>query len=129
MKPPAVRLIAAAAVLEGLTGLGLILLPAAIVHLLIGGSLAGSGVALGRVAGIGLLSLALACWPRAEPTRPALRALFVYNLLVASYLAWLLVRGRASGVLLLPALGLHALLSLLLAWAWFRHRSTQGSKA
>jgi len=103
------------AMLEGATGIGLIANPGFVVNLLVGGSLSMGGVAVGRVGGFGLLSLALACWPNRSPvTAQATVALFTYNLLAASYLGYLGVGGHA-GYLLWPACALHALLMLLLS--------------
>ena len=103
------------AMVEGATGIGLIADPDLVVHLLVGGSLSMGGVAVGRVGGFGLLSLALACWPSRNlvPAQTTL-ALFTYNLLAASYLGYLGVWGHA-GHLLWPACALHALLMLLLS--------------
>ena len=103
------------AMVEGATGIGLIAGPDLVVHLLVGGSLSMGGVAVGRVGGFGLLSLALACWPsRNLVPAQATVALFTYNLLAASYLGYLGVRGHV-GYLLWPAGALHTLLTLLLS--------------
>jgi hypothetical protein len=107
------NLIVAAASVEALTGLALIVQPALVVRLLLGEDLAGIGLAVARVAGLGLLSLGLACWPRAEATTPALRALLVYNALTAAYLAYLWLFREVEGTLLLPAIAIHALFTLL----------------
>jgi hypothetical protein len=116
-------LIALAAMVEAAAGLALIIHPALVVQLLLGGDISGAGLALGRVAGIGLLSLGVACRPSAEATLPALRGLLTYNLLVAAYLAYLWLAGGLVGKLLLPAAALHALFTFLLARAWFKHQS------
>jgi len=50
------------AFIEAATGLGLIAVPAFVVQLLLGDELLGAGVPLGRVAGVALLSLGIACW-------------------------------------------------------------------
>jgi hypothetical protein len=108
-------LVMMSALLEGATGIGLIANPGFVVNLLVGGSLTMGGVAVGRVGGFGLLSLALACWPnRGSVTLQVTVALFTYNLLAASYLGYLGVGGHA-GYLLWPACALHALLTLLLS--------------
>ncbi len=76
-------------------------------------------MALGRVAGFGLFSLGLACWPGANASgSPVRRALFAYNLLVTVYLLYLGIDGEWVGILLWPAVALHGVLTLLLAGAW-----------
>jgi hypothetical protein len=116
------RLLAVAAMIEALTGLALMFQPALLVQLLLGGSIAGAGVALGRVAGFGLLSLGIACWPRFGTSFPALWAMLVYNVLTAAYLAYLWLSGGPVGRLLIPATVLHGVLALALAGAWLKHR-------
>jgi hypothetical protein len=108
-------LVMMSALLEGATGIGLIANPGVVVNLLVGGSLSMGGVAVGRVGGFGLLSLALACWPsRGSVTAQVAVALFTYNLLAASYLGYLGVGGHV-GYLLWTACALHALSTLLLS--------------
>ena len=41
-----------------------------------------------------------------------------YNVLIASYLAWLGAIGHREGLLLWPAVALHAVVALLLVKAW-----------
>jgi hypothetical protein len=115
-------LLAVAAIVEAATGLALILQPALVVRLLLGGDISGAGLALGRVTGISLLSLGLACWLRAESTVPALRAMLTYNLLVTAYLAYLALGGELIAKLLLPVLALHGVFTLLFARALFNHQ-------
>lgn len=108
------------AVLEALTGLVLIIHPPLLTWLLLGEGVTGAAVALGRVAGFALLSLGLGCWPGSEVVSagsPALRALIAYNLLATLYLAYLGIDARMVGSLLWPAVGLHAVMTLLLARA------------
>jgi hypothetical protein len=103
-------------VLEVATGVALIIDPSFVVHVLLGTDLSVGGIAVSRVAGLGLLSLGLACWPsRDNVTAHATWALFNYNLLAALYLGYLRVGGGFVGYLLWPAFALHALLALLLA--------------
>ena len=74
---------------------------------------------LGRCFGIALLALGLACWPgggAAQSGAPAVRAMLVYNALIA-LLPRVPGHGRhIGGVLLWPAVVLHAVVALLLAW-------------
>ena len=114
-------LVRLSAAIEAATGVALIVAPDFVVRLLLGAELSGSGIAVARVAGIGLLSLGLACWPTAGNATPsAVRVLFAYNLLAALYLGYLRVGGGFVGVLLWPACLLHALLALLLGWRILR---------
>jgi len=55
-----------AAAVEVTAGSALIINPTFVVRLLVGASLARGGIAVGRVGGFGLLSLGMACWPRAD---------------------------------------------------------------
>lgn len=103
-------------VAEGATGLAVILVPDLVAQLLFGAGVAGPGVAYGRLLGMTLLMLVIACWPRADTVpRAALHAVLAYNLLAALYLAWLGVVHRPMGILLWPAVAEHALVTLLLA--------------
>jgi hypothetical protein len=56
------KLIGLAALFEAVTGLALID-PAMVARLLLGNGASGAGIALGRVSGLALLCLGLACWP------------------------------------------------------------------
>ncbi len=114
--------LAFAALAEAATGVTLIVVPSLVARLLLGTELSGIGVAVGRVAGISLLSLGFACWPGKVPTHAPLCGMATYGLLVTFYLMYLGLRGEWVGPLLWPAVALHALLTLLLARAWFRFR-------
>lgn len=119
-------LVTVSAVIEVATGLVLIANPGLVARVLLDADLSGSGVAVGRLCGIGLLSLGLAGWPSGE-SLPAqvTRALFAYNLLAAFYLGYLRVGGGFVSYLLWPASVLHAVLALLLARpAWQKVRRT-----
>lgn len=109
-----------AAIFEAVAGFSLILVPVLFVQLLLGGSLSAAGIGAARVGGFGLLSLAVACWPTVESRLVQLRAMLIYNLLAAVYLAYLLWKYGTTGKLLLPAFLLHAFMTLLLLRAWFR---------
>jgi hypothetical protein len=115
------RTLAFAAVVELGTGLVLMIDAARVVTLLLGTEVFGAGMLLARCFGIALLALGLACWPRgqrAESGSPAFRAMLTYNVLIALYLAYLGTVGHLRGVLLWPAVGLHAVVALLLVGTW-----------
>ena len=114
-------LVLACAVLETGTGLALLAFPRFVVRLLLGAELAGAGLAAARLCGVALISFGLACWPEAaaatphRPDRRASRALLVYNASATVYLACLMALGGYRGILLLPAIVLHAILAAVLA--------------
>src|SRR5258708_1390481 len=111
------RILAFAAVAEVGTGLVLMIDPALVVALLLGAEVSGVGTPLGRCFGVALLALGLACWPAREHAasgRPAARGMLAYNLLIAAYLAYLGVVAHSGGVLLWPAVALHAAVASLL---------------
>ena len=63
------RLLAFTALIEAAAGLALMAAPAVAVRLLLGGKISGASIPLGRVAGLSLLSLGIACWPGLRPYR------------------------------------------------------------
>ena len=114
------RVLAAAAVLEIVTGLVLIIDPIVVVRLLLGADVSGQRTPLGRVAGIALLALGLACWPGDQTANgggPAFRAMLTYNVLITLYLAYLGIVGHLAGLLLWPAVAVHAALTVVLICA------------
>jgi hypothetical protein len=115
------KLLAFAAILEAATGLVLIGTPSLLASLLLGAELSAAGQAVGRIAGLALLALGLACWPKREPptrTSRTLWGLLVYNPLVTIYLFYLGVGRELAGPLLWPAVAVHAVLTIGLARAW-----------
>ncbi|MGC2581032.1 MAG: hypothetical protein WA399_02970 [Acidobacteriaceae bacterium] len=119
MKTRTVLLISAA--LELVTGAALVAVPNFVASLLLSAGLTWPGEAVGRLGGLGLFSLAIACWPRGEGDDPQpIRGLLFYNLAAAVYLGYLRFGGGFTSYLLLPACGLHALLGLMLARPAYR---------
>src|SRR5215467_7268402 len=114
------KLLGLAAVLEGATGLVLMIYPALVAQVLFGDGVSGVGKVLSRVAGIALLALGVACWPGREAGSSSARGLLTYSLLVTLYLVYLGVIGHLAGILLWPAVVVHAAWMLLLVKAW-RH--------
>jgi hypothetical protein len=111
--------LAFAALAEAATGAALIVFPSLVARLLLGTELTGVAVAVGRVAGFALLSLAIACWPSNQRSPAPLGAMTTYGLLVTLYLSSLGIHGEWVGPLLWPATVLHAVLTLLLTRSWF----------
>ena len=115
------RILVFAAIVEIGTALVLMIDPAIVVTFLLGTELSGVGTLLGRCFGIALFALGVACWPKgqsAERGSPAFRAMLIYNLLIALYLAYLGLVGHLGGLLLWPGAALHAAVALLLVWTW-----------
>ena len=120
-------LLATASTLEAVTGLALIIAPS-IVRFLLGTDISGATLVIARMAGLGLLALGVACWPRGEATIPRLRAMLIYNLLATAYLGYLRFSSQSVGKLLLLALAVHAVLTILFLGAWLKHQSGGASK-
>jgi hypothetical protein len=102
------------------TGVGLILLmsPPLVAGLLLGVSLdAPAALIVGRIAGAALLSLGGACWLARDdgPSRARrglVAAMLLYNCAAGAVLAHAGVGLRLVGVLMWPAVGLHAVLAV-----------------
>jgi hypothetical protein len=56
-----------------------------------------------------------------------LPAMLTYNLLVTAYLMYLGFGGKLVGILLWPAVGIHAVLTLGFAYAWFNDQRTEAT--
>src|SRR5215469_1621082 len=113
--------LAVAAGVEGLTGLAMLIAPFIVTQLLLGGDPPSAAVGRARLGGAALLSLAIAAWPDAGSTaqsRRSLPGLLTYNLLTVLLLLFLGIRGVWLGILLWPAVVLHAFLTVLLARIW-----------
>jgi len=114
------KLLVFAAVSEGSLGLILLVYPPVVVRLLFGVEIAGPGVWISRFAGIAVIGLVVACWPDNNPVR-ALLGMSTYSTLAMLYLAYVGVNG-GIGILLWPAVAVHAGLSVLLIRAWWNER-------
>jgi hypothetical protein len=127
----AVVLLSFAAVLEVVTGIVLLLAPAWFGQLLLGADLVGPGVAVARLTGIALLALGLGCGlGRLNSDKTAtFAAMLAYNALAAAYFVVLGIGGEFAGILLWPAVAVHAVFAALLGWAWFGHRPAAGAPA
>jgi hypothetical protein len=105
------KVLVIAAVSEVATGAALLIVPSLVGRLLLGDELIGVAISVARVLGIALISLGVACWPG-----PARLGMLIYSAAVTLYLAFLGF-GGLSGILLWPAVVLHAILTALLTRA------------
>ena len=101
------------AILKAATGLALIAAPAIVVRLLLGAEISGASIPLGRVAGAALLALGVACWlarddTQSRATRGLVVAMLMYNLVATAVLAFAGIGLGLHGVVLWPAVVLHA---------------------
>jgi hypothetical protein len=103
------RALVFAAVGEAGTGLALMIFPSLVGQLLLGEELTGIAIPVARVAGIALVALGLACWPGTPRA-----GMLTYSAAVTLYLAYLGFTSSSTGLLLWPAVVLHALLTALL---------------
>jgi hypothetical protein len=107
------RLLTLTALIELLTGLALIVVPTVVVRLLLGGEISGAAIPLGRVAGVALLALGVACWLASYDenscvARGVASAMVIYNLGVVLVLGAAGIQSRPIGIALWPAVILHA---------------------
>ena len=110
------RFLTLIAILEAATGLALIAVPSIVVQLLLGGEISGASIPLGRVAGVALFALGAACWlARADTHSCAARglvaAMLLYNVGVVAVLAFAGLHAGPHGVVLWPAVVIHAALA------------------
>jgi hypothetical protein len=111
------KLLILSAVAEATTGLALLVVPALVGQVLLGAELTGVSIPVARVAGIALIALSIACLPGL-----AFLGMLTYSVLVMAYLAYIGINGEWAGPLLWPAVVVHAVLTVLLAAAWFKDR-------
>jgi len=114
------QVLAFGSILEIGTGLVLMVDPGTVSMLLLGAQISGIATLLGRFFGVTLLSLGVACWPWGRGSVPAgtsFLGMLIYNVLVAAYLTYLGVSTYMGGVMLWPAVVLHAAVALVLVWA------------
>ena len=106
------------AIIEGLTGIALLVSPLFVIGWLLGDGLDPTGIAVARVLGVGLLSVGVAGWEsQGQDVRLAPRAgLCIYNVGAGTVLVTLGTSGAMTGALLWPAAVLHALIGALMLW-------------
>jgi len=108
------------AVCEAATGLALLIVPSLVGQLLLGEVLTGVAIPVARVAGIALIALGVACWPGTP-----LVGMLTYSAAVTLFLAYIGFAGGLTGMLLWPAVVLHAILTALLIRASTSERETK----
>ena len=111
------RLLKVTAIIEAVTGLGLIAVPALVVRLLLGAEIFGASIPLGRVAGVALLALGVACWlasydVQSRAARGLVNAMVLYNLGVMVILGTAGICSQPAGIALWPAVVLHAAMAV-----------------
>ncbi len=110
---PMNRLLKITAITEALTGLGLIAAPGLIVQLLLNADISGAAIPLGRVAGVALLALGVACWlashdEHSRAARGVVSAMIFYNVGAVLVLGAAGLQLQPTGIALWPAVILHA---------------------
>jgi hypothetical protein len=113
------------AFVEAATGLCLLFLPAVLFAILLGLEPAtADAIFFGRIAGAALLAIGIASWMARNASTPAqsrfLTGMLVYNVAASILLAFAGAVLRMTGVLLWPAVALHAILA---AWCFTCLRS------
>lgn len=111
------RLLTVTAIVEVPTGVGLIAVPAVVVHLLLNAEISGASIPLGRVAGVALLALGVACWLASydEPScaaRGLVSGMALYNIGAALILGAAGVGSGYVGIALWPVVVLHAAMAV-----------------
>ena len=117
------KVLTLAAAAEAGTGLLLLAWPPLVVRLLFSAEISGAGVIMSRIAGIALIGLGVSCWPGDSALQP-LNGMLTYSTLAMLYLTYIGIRGGMVGLLLWPAVVLHAILVVLL----FRARAERYAK-
>ncbi|HME32992.1 MAG TPA: hypothetical protein VKG65_09600 [Terriglobales bacterium] len=117
------NVLALAAAAEAGTGLLLLAWPPIVVRLLFGEEISGIGVVVSRFGGVCLVGLGVACWPGNDQLR-AFYGMVTYSALALLYLTYIGVRGEMVGVLLWPAVVVHAILAVLLVRARLKEQKT-----
>ena len=102
------KLLTITAVIEAVTGLGLLAAPAVLAQLLLGGTLdTPAALTVARVGGAALLAISVACWSSRENGRALVAAMLLYNVVVVGLLVYAALALALSGLGLWPAVALH----------------------
>jgi hypothetical protein len=112
------KLLVITAAIEAGTGIGLLVVPAVIARVLLGGTLEGpAALTVARVGGAGLLALGIACWVSRNEGRALVAAMLFYNVAAVVILAYAAVGLALFAIGLWPAIGLHIALAIWCAAA------------
>jgi hypothetical protein len=112
------KLLTVTALLEAAAGFALAASPSLLIPLLIGSPLdTRSGLVVGRLAGVALLTLGLVCWlarndQQSRVTTGPVAAMLFYNVAVAALLAYARLDLYLLGIGLWPTVAFHAALAL-----------------
>ncbi len=103
---------------EALVGIALLIAPADVIRLLLGGGTSRTGSSVGRLLGIGLISLGVSVFEmaRQEPHHTTRAGICTYNLGAGVLLSILGALGASHGILLWPAAALHGLIGATMLW-------------
>ena len=83
------RLLTITAIIEGVTGLGLLATPTVLARLLLGGTLdTPAALTVARVGGTALLAISVACWLTRENGKALVAAMLLYNAVVVGLLVY-----------------------------------------
>jgi hypothetical protein len=109
-------LLVVTALVEGVTGLALAIIPTLVVSILLGTSLTGiSAILIARLAGVALITVAIACWLTRGNTQSdaIVKAMLAYNFFSVILLIMAVLIEHISGPGLWPAVSVHF---VLLVW-------------
>jgi hypothetical protein len=102
------------AILEGLTGIVILIIPSLTVSLLLGDPVfEKSGILLGRMFGIALISLSVGCWTATRDIQSSItmiKAIALYNIGAVSLLLYAGTIGHFQGIGLWPTVLIHTAL-------------------
>jgi hypothetical protein len=102
------KLLIITAIIEFVTGVGLLVAPAMLAQLLLGGSLdTPAALTVARVGGTALLTISVACWLSRENGRALVTAMLLYNVVVVGLLVYAALTLALSGLGLWPTIALH----------------------
>lgn len=104
------KIVTVMAVVELLFGLTLLFFPTFVIRLLFDTDISGVSLQISRLAGISLITFGLSY------IRPGFSAMLLYNVLVTLFLSAVGFFSQEVGLLLWPAVALHATVSLLLSY-------------
>lgn len=121
-------------VLEGATGLALLVIPTVVTSMLLGAPVdTPAGLVAARIAGAALVALAIACWQarngeRGSPATGVVQAMLFYNFAAALLFVYAGIRLDLRSALLWPAIVLHLGLGVwCLSNLWFTRRKLSRS--